>query len=470
MLTTPAPRPPLIPLADVELLDVAGTMKLHARYINSVFPRSAEPFGLLRRYVRAEGMYLWDDVGERYLDFFNSFGCLNLGHNHPRVVAALHAALDRGGPMIHQLSPSPYESVLAHNLAALLPPSLTFSYLQSSGSEAVEAAIKLARIATGRTTIVAASNSYHGRTLGALTLTGMPAYRESFKPLLTDVEHVPYGDSAALERCLTRGGVAALFLEPIQGQGGVLVPPDDYLQWARELCTRHGTLLVFDEVQTGFGRTGRLFAFEHSGAVPDILLTSKSIGGGIMPLSAITTSEQIWTKAYGTLKRFVLHGSTFSGNTLACVAGIAAIETIVEEQLAERAAEQGKYFFARLAELKARHRCIKELRGRGLMIGIVFDLASWNPLSGVSHKVIDAISPKIVTAYLASRLLNEHRIIVPPSLTKEYLLRVYPVLAITRAEIDIFVDALDQVCSTIGAYDRVLRQVVPRLMRYQMRT
>jgi putrescine aminotransferase len=278
---------------------------------------------------------------------------------------------------------------------------------------------------------------------------------------------LPYADAGAIERRLTRGDVAALVLEPIQGQGGVHVPPDDYLRRARELCSRHGTLLVFDEVQTGFGRTGRLFAFEHSRTVPDVLLTSKSLGGGLMPISAITTSERVWTKAYGTLKRFVLHGSTFSGNTLACVAGLAALEAIVEERLAERAAEQGNYFFTRLAELKARHQCIKEVRGRGLMIGIVFDLASWNPLSGLSHLLIDAISPKIVTAYLASRLLNEHRIIVPPSLTDEYLLRVYPVLAVTRDQIDYFVDAMDQICFSIGRYDQVLMEVVPRLVRSQ---
>lgn len=459
-----------IPLTEVAAFTARRTMDLHAAHINSIFPRSAEPLKLLRRYVRAEGMYLWDDDGARYHDFFNGFGCLNLGHNHPRVTAALRDALDASLPMIHQLSPSPYEAALAHNLAALLPPELSVSYFQNSGSEAVEAAIKLARIATGRRAVVSAINAYHGRTLGALSLTGMPHYSRPFEPLLPEAEQLPFGDAAAIERRLARGDVAALFLEPIQGQGGVHVPDDSYLTRARELCSRHGTLLVFDEVQTGFGRTGRLFAFEHAGAVPDVLLTSKSLGGGLMPLSAITTSERVWTKAYGTLKRFVLHGSTFSGNTLACVAGLAALEAIVEERLAERAAEQGQYFFSRLAELKTRHPCIKEVRGRGLMIGIIFDLGSWNPLSGLSHVLIDAISPKIVTAYLASRLLNEHRIIVPPSLTDEYLLRVYPVLAITRDQIDYFVDALDQVCGSIGRYDQVLLDVVPRLIRSQARS
>ncbi|HET7699073.1 MAG TPA: aspartate aminotransferase family protein [Vicinamibacterales bacterium] len=456
-----------IPLAEVAALSARRTTDLHAAHINSIFPRSAEPLKLLRRYVRAEGMYLWDDAGERYHDFFNGFGCLNLGHNHPRVVAALREALDGSLPMIHQLSPSAYEAALAHNLAAVLPQELSVSYFQNSGSEAVEAAIKLARLATGRRAIVSTCNAYHGRTLGALSLTGMPQYTQPFEPLLPGAEQLPFGDTSAIERRLARGDVAALVLEPIQGQGGVHVPADSYLTRARELCSRHGTLLVFDEVQTGFGRTGRLFAFEHVGAVPDVLLTSKSLGGGLMPLSAITTSERLWTKAYGTLKRFVLHGSTFSGNTLACVAGLAALEAILEERLPERAAEQGRYFFARLAELKSRHHCIKEVRGRGLMIGIVFDLASWNPLSGLSHVLIDAISPKIVTAYLASRLLNEHRIIVPPSLTDEYLLRVYPVLAVTRQQIDYFVEALDQICASVGRYDQVLLDVVPRLVRSQ---
>jgi putrescine aminotransferase len=369
--------------------------------------------------------------------------------------------------MIHQLSPSAYSSVLAHNLAALLPRPLEVSYFMNSGSEAVEAALKLARMATGRRSLLAAKNSYHGRTAGALSLTGMEHYRTPFEPLLRDVERIPFNDEEALESALSTGRYAAIFLEPVQGQGGVNVPADSYLPRARQLCSRYGTLLVIDEVQTGFGRTGRMFAFEHSGIVPDIVVTSKSLGGGVMPLSACTTSRELWNKAYGTLKRFVLHSSTFSGNTMACIAGLAAIETIVEEGLLENCTAQGEYFLQRLHELRRRYPVIAEVRGRGLMIGLVFDLSCGNPVDGLSHTLIDAISPKIVTAYLASRLLNGHGILVPPSLTEEYLLRVYPPLTVQREDIDYFIDALGQLCASLGGYTEILQSVLPSLVKYR---
>jgi putrescine aminotransferase len=458
----------LISCAEAASLTREATTELYGEHINSIYAQTAEPFGLLRRYVRAEGLFLWDDRGRRYYDFFNGFGCLNLGHNHPHVIGALQNALAAGVPMIHQLSPSPYESALAHNLAALLPGDLSVSYFQNSGSEAVEAAVKLARLSTGRTAIVCADNAYHGRTLGALTLTGMAAYRTPFEPLLPHVDRVPYDDDRALEARLAKGDVAALVIEPIQGQGGVRVPRDQYLRLARELCTKYGTLLVLDEVQTGMGRTGTLFAFEHAGAIPDVLLSSKSLGGGVMPISACTTTPAIWNRAYGTLKNFVLHSSTFSGNALACVAGLAALDTLIEERLVENCAAQGAYFLDRLSTLRSKHQAIREVRGRGLMIGIVFDLSTWNPLARLSHTVIDAISPKIVTAYIASRLLNDHGIIVPPTLTHEHLVRVYPPLTVDREAIDYFVEALDAVCASLGGYQHVLASVTPKLLKYQL--
>jgi putrescine aminotransferase len=462
------PSRSLIPLREVGALGKDRTLELYTRHINSVFGQSAGPFGLIRNYTRAEGIFLWDDSGRKYFDFFNSFGCLNLGHNHPAVVGAVQQALNASVPMIHQLSPSPFASALAYNLSTLLPEQLSVSYFMNSGSEAVEAAIKLARIATGRKRLLAAQNSYHGRTLGALTLTGMEQYRKPFEPLLAHVELLPWDDTAAMEKALRPGDVAALFLEPIQGQGGVRVPGAEYLRTARKLCDKHGALLVLDEVQTGFGRTGAMFAFEHSGICPDVLLTSKSLGGGLMPLSACTTTSRIWGRAYGSLKKFVLHSSTFSGNTLACVAGLAAIETIVNERLVEKAAESGAYFFSRLNALAKKHPVIKEIRGRGLMIGIVFDLSDGTAFGSMSRTAIEAISPKIVTAWLASRLLSEYAILVPPSLTEEHFLRIYPPLGVSPEHIDYFVDSLDHLCGSLGGYQKILREVTPLLARYGM--
>ncbi|HYU53213.1 MAG TPA: aspartate aminotransferase family protein [Gemmatimonadaceae bacterium] len=442
-------------------------LNLYARHINSVFVWSVAPLKLARQYVRAEGIHLWDRDGQKYYDFFSGFGCLNLGHNHPDVVQALRSALEHRIPLIHQLVPSSLEAALAHNLAALLPSPLEVSYFVSSGSEAIEASLKLARAFTRRECVLSMHRGYHGSTMGALTLTGSSAYRVPFRPLLPGVEYVPFGDTQRLADALKSERYAAVYIEPIQGQGGVNVPPPGYLQNARALCTRYGTLLVLDEVQTGMGRTGAMFAFDHDGIVPDILILAKSLGGGVMPLGACITSQRIWQKVYGSLKTFQLHGSTFSGNGLACVAGLATISTLIRDKLCEASRQRGERLMSDLSRLKTRHKVIAEVRGRGLMIGVTLDLSSLNPINALSHLVLKAISAKAVTAFVASRMLNDYQIIVPPSLTDEYLLRVFPPLTATDDDLLYFIQSFDELCGSLETYSDVLRETVLKFARHR---
>jgi putrescine aminotransferase len=443
-------------------------LDLYAKHVNHVFVESLEPLRLSRRYVAAKGIHLWDEKGDKYYDFFNGFGCLNLGHNHPKIVAALRRAIDLEWPMVHQMVPSRFEAALAASLTSLLPKPLQVCYFQSSGSEAIDASIKIARGATGRQHLLAADNAYHGMTIGALSLTGIGQYGRPFEPLMPLVDRVPFGDAAAAEKALGTGKYAALFLEPILGQGGITVAPDGYLERVRAACDRFGTLLVLDEVQTGMGRTGKMFAFEHHCITPDVLVLSKSLGGGMMPLSAYVTTKAIWDRVFGSLRTFQLHESTFSGNTLACVAGLATITTLVEENLCAHCAAQGANFEAGLRRLMARNKIVAEVRGRGLMIGVRLDLEAGSLLSGASKQILGPLASKMVTAHVASRLLNEFNVIIGPSLTDECVLRLFPPLNVTSDEIDYFLSAFDAVCGSLGTYSQVFRTIAPHFVRQFM--
>jgi len=440
-------------------------LDLYAKHINSFFVETVVPLQLVRKYVRAQGIYLWDDEGNKYYDFFNSYGCLNLGHNHPGIMSALQQALEQQIPMMHQLVPSPLAAALAYNLAALLPDPLAVAYFQNSGSEAVEASIKLARNYTGRKYLLAAEDSYHGMTLGALSLTGLSNYRVPFEPLLPFVEHIPFGDIEPLEKALKTKKYAAVYLEPIQGRGGINVPPEDYLPEVGKLCNRYGTLLVLDEVQTGMGRTGKMFAFEHYNIVPGILIISKSLGGGVMPISACITSKKIWRSVYGSLKKFLLHSSTFSGNSLACVSGLATISIMTGEKTCENCSRQGRYFIAELLRLKEKYKVISEIKGKGLMIGINFDFSSRDPLNNLTKHLSKAVSAKVVTSYIASRLLNEYNIIVPASLTDKNIIRVFPPLNVTKDEIDYFIASFDSLCASLGSYSHILKETAIKFLK-----
>lgn len=415
---------------------------LHKNYGNSALATLLGLVNFDRQFVRAAGTRIWDSDGEEFLDFVGAFGAMNLGHNHPRVMETLDKVRE-----MPNLVPSSLPTMLAallHNLAVITPGRLKRSFHCNSGTEAVEGALKLARAATGRTGFIYCHNSFHGKTFGSLSVTGREKYRKIFEPLLPGCVEVPFGDAGALGKALKEHRPAAFIVEPIQGEGGVIVPPPGYLAEAARLCREHGTLFIADEVQTGFGRTGTMFACQVENVEPDIMCLSKSLGGGVEPIGALITTDDIWHKAYGSIEKALLHTSTFSGNTRAAAAAVAAIEVLVKEDLPARAAENGAYFMSGLLELQKKYPLIKEVRGRGLLIGVEFTKPG-----GFADKLTLGMASKLSDEYLASmvagKLLNKHHILTVYTLNNPNVIRLEPPLIVTREEIDRVLNALDDI-------------------------
>lgn len=415
---------------------------LHKNYGNSSLVTLMGLLNFDRQFVRAEGTRVWDSDGTAYLDFLGGYGSLNIGHNHPRVIEAIERV--RQIPNILPASLPTFAGALLHNLAVITPGRLKRSFLCNSGAEAVEGALKMARAATGRKAFIYCQNSFHGKSYGALSVTGREKYRKSFEPLLPECVEVPFGDNKALRQALKSHQAAAFIVEPIQGEGGVNLPPDGYLATAARDCRENGTLFIADEIQTGFGRTGKMFACQHDNVEPDIMCLAKSLGGGIMPIGAFITTEEIWQKAYGTIEKATLHTSTFSGNTWAAAAGIAAIEVLLDEELDVAAAQNGSYFISGLRELQNKYSLIKEVRGRGLLIGL-----ECNQLGGLTNKATLGLATKLSNEYLGSmvagELLNRHHIITAYTLNNPNVIRLEPPLTVTREDVDYVLNALDSV-------------------------
>lgn len=318
--------------------------------------------------VSAQGCIVRDSRGREFLDCLGGYGTMSVGYSHPRVVNAVREQLERQAFGSRALF-SAAQTKLAKKLAEIAPGDLQFTFFCNSGAEAAEAAIKLARLKTGRTKLVSATGSFHGKTMGALSISGRDRYKTPFAPLIPDCVNVPFGDIEAL-----RGAVdertAALLLEPIQGEGGIIVPPDGYLKAAREICDQNGALLVFDEVQTGLGRTGKMWGADWEGVAPDMMLLAKALSGGCVPIGAVLGTPSVWEV---WTENPLIHSSTFGGNPLACAAGFAAIETVETENLVARSQEQGEKLRAAFRGTQDKHPgFVKEVRGRGLMIGIEF--------------------------------------------------------------------------------------------------
>ncbi len=360
-----------------------------------------------------------DVRGREYIDCLGGFGIFNLGHRHPKVVAAVRAQLGRQALHSQDLL-DPLRAMLAKTLALVTPGDLAFSFFCNSGTEAVEAALKLARAYDPRKpTIVVATRGFHGKSFGSLSASGKAAFRVPFGAMLPGFKHVPFNDVAALvdvlSTCHSTGeDVGAVLLEPIQGEGGVIIPSDDYLPAVRRLCDEYHALLIFDEVQTGMGRTGRMFACEHYGVQPDILCLAKALGGGVMPIGATIATEAVFSSLFDNP---FLHTTTFGGNPLACAAALATIDTLIEERLPERAAEMGEYMLAGLRRAVRGHEdLVLDVRGKGLLIALEF--------------ASDAVG------FAASKYLFERGVLVAGTLVNALTVRVEPPLTIERAQAD----------------------------------
>jgi putrescine aminotransferase len=405
--------------ADIQRMLAAPPGEVRAAYAGHINPKLAQASGLFgggRDFVRADGLELWDAEGRAYLDFLAGYGATPLGHNHPDVRAAIEAVLRAQVPHFLLISPQPLAAALGQRLAQLVPGGLEICTLAGSGSEAVEAGLKLSRLVTRRPRFVSADGSYHGTTLGALSITGSRRHR------------APFGDAGAIERDLRRRDVAAVVLEPVQGEGGIRPAPAGYLAEVRRLCTRYGTLLVLDEAQTGLGRCGRMFACEEDGVEPDILILAKGLSGGLAPVAAMLTRRQWWMRAYGTLERYDLHCSTFGGGPIACAAALATLAVLQRDELPARAAELGQYLGAKVQEVTAGHPLIREVRGRGLLWGIELDASA-------------GITADLLGQWLVVGLL-ERGIVTQVCADATNVVRLQPPLVVTRAAIDSLAQAL----------------------------
>lgn len=401
-----------------------------------------------RQYVRAAGASLWDAEGNEYLDFVGGYGAVNLGHNHPRLLEAIHRVEQY--PKIMQTAVQQLPAALAANLANLAPGNLTRVFFCNSGAESVEGALKLARASTGRTRFIYCQNSFHGKSFGALSVTGRAKYQKPFAPLLSDCVAVPFGDLDALKKELADGKAAAFIVEPIQGEAGIIIPPPGYLAAARQLCADYKTLFIADEVQTGLGRTGTIFACEAENVVPDVLCLAKSLGGGVMPAGAYITTDEHWKKAYGTLEKALLHTSTFGGywgNGFACAVGITTLQVLVEENLAAQAREKGEYFMAKLRTLKNKYPLVKDVRGRGLLIGMELADAGGGLVKKLSFGALDKLADEYLGTLVTMDLIVNHRVATIYTLNNPNVIRLEPPLVVTREQIDRAFDALENVLS-----------------------
>jgi ornithine--oxo-acid transaminase len=424
---------------------------LYARTINPQFMRVLKTIGFDRVWARAEGQYLYDEDGTRFLDLLGGFGMFNVGRNNPRVRAALVEALELETPGSVQLGVSLLPGLLAEELLRRTPDRLARVLFTNSGTEAVEAALKLGRATTGRSRVVSTVHGFHGLTLGSLSANGGAYFVERFGPLLPGFSQVPFGDLHALERELRTEEVAVFLLEPIQGHG-VYLPPPGYLAAAQELCRRYGALFAVDEVQTGFGRTGKLFAFEHWGLEPDLVTVAKSLSGGYVPIGALLMAQHVYDGVFDSLEHSVSHGSTFAPNDLAMAAGLATLRELDDAQLIERAAHLGELLLERTQPLVEAHEVVREVRGLGLMWAMEFA----EPESGsLSWRVLERMQTGLFAQLVIVPLFTKHHVLSQVAGHDLPVLKGLPPLVVSEQDIDDFVTALDDVIAKAGRPTRI---------------
>lgn len=413
-----------------ELYDEVATN--YRRYVNPALARVMKLSGSVVE-VRAQGTTIWDHNGKAYLDFAGGYGVFTLGHRHPRVIAAVQAQLELM-PLSGKTMFNPLLGRLAKRLAEMTPGDLEISFVANSGTEAVEGALKLARAATLRPMIVSTEGAYHGKTLGALSVSGREVFRAPFAPLLPGVVHISFDDLAAAEAVFTEQGdaIAAMIVEPIQGEGGVIVPKPGYLRGLRRLCDQYGALLIFDEVQTGLGRCGLRFACEAEDVAPDIMMLAKGLSGGVMPVGAYIATAKAWNAAYKHAP--LLHTSTFGGNELACAAALEALAVLDEEGLVKNAAQRGEQLLAGLTAIADAHpQLIQAVRGRGLLVGVELTHEGYG----------GTIIPEML----------KHGVTVAWTLNQQRVIRMEPPLIVSHAEITQCLVAFDAALTT--AYERL---------------
>jgi ornithine--oxo-acid transaminase len=448
----PIDKPDLLSVAEAKSMSLPRMTELFTNHLNPGQLHFMKLLGFHKvKIERAEGMYYYDQNGRAILDFFGGFGSLAFGHNHPRILEARIEFQEEKRQEIAIAFMSQYATALAHNLAACSPGDLDMVFLGSSGSEAMEAAIKVAERAAGpkKPKIVYAENSFHGKTKGVLSITDGQLYRSEFK-LVDNTVRVPFGDIDAIENAFRSDPeIGVVVLETIQGGAGIVQAPAEYWQKLRSLCDRHGVLWVADEVQCGFGRSGRFYAFEHAGVIPDVTALAKSLGGGKAAVGAMIARREVYMKAYGTPKTAMIHAmATFGGIGEACVTAIEATNILYDEHLIDNAGTIGAYLLEQLDSLKTKYPAlIKDVRGKGLMVGLEFHDFS-NTVPVVLRPILAMLDDKLkgsLPGFIGSHLLHDHGVLVAFTEYNRNVVRLEPPLICSRENVDQFISALDEV-------------------------
>jgi ornithine--oxo-acid transaminase len=413
-------------------------LDLSARTINPQFARVLKTIGFDRTWARAEGAYLFDADGNRFLDMLGGFGMYNVGRNNPRIRAALVEALSLDTPGMLAMGTTLLPGLLAEELIGIAGGRIERCLFTSTGTEAVEAALKLGRAATRRTRVVSCDHGFHGLTLGALSANGCPEFTDRFQPLLPGFSRVPFGDLAALETELQREDVAVFLVEPVQGKG-VHLPPAGYLEGAQELCRRYGTLFAVDEVQTGFGRTGRVFAFQHWGLEPDLVPVAKSLSGGYVPVGGLLMSRAVHEAVFDSMEHAVSHGSTFAPNDLGMAAGLATLRELRGQRLVEESARRGNLLLDLTQPLVDEFDVVSDVRGLGLMWAIEF---AEPPSGSRSWRLMERMQKGLFGQLVVGPLFSKHRILTQVAGHNMAVVKVLPPLVLSDADVEEFAGAL----------------------------
>ena len=437
------------------LADRAGEeMALNDRFLNPQMGRILRTLGFDRSWRGGEGAHLIDADGERYLDLFGGYGVFAIGRNHPAAIAAMRDTLAAQTANLPQLGVTLLSGLLAEQLLARAPDSVAAMVPANTGTEAVEAAIKISRAATGRPRVLYAAHAFHGLTLGSLSINGNAEFRDGFGPLLPDCAPVAFGDLDALERELQRGDVAAFVVEPVQGKG-VNIPAADYLPRAQRLCRDAGALFVVDEVQTGIGRTGRFLALEHWRLQPDMICLAKALSGGLVPIGALLVSRSAFDKVFDGMERAVRHGSTFGGNDLAAAAALATLGVLEDEGLIAHAERMGALLLELTRPLVERYEVVRDVRGLGLIWTIEF-----GPPSGrVGQALWEAVERRqagLFSQLITLPLFHEHRILCQVAGHRMNTIKALPALVIEEGEVRRFAAALEQTVAAAERYPTAL--------------
>ena len=417
--------------------------ELHEQHLNNQMVRVLRTIGYDKNYKKAIGQYLYDEDNNEYLDLLSGFGVFAIGRNHPVLINALEETMRSELPNLVQMDVSLLSGLLAEKILATTPDNLNKMFFSNSGTEAVEAAIKFARYTTKRERIVHCEHSFHGLTLGALSLNGEEIFKEGFGPLLPNCNAIPFNDLDALEKTLSSKDVAAFIVEPIQGKG-VNLPSDNYLPEVERLCKKYGTLFVADEIQTGLGRTGKFWAIDHWNVNPDMILMAKALSGGFIPVGAVAMTQKIMDTVFNRMDRAVVHGSTFSKNNMAMAAGLATLHVLENEKLIDNSAKIGEDIINSINKYAGKYEFLKQARGKGLMIAIEFHAPKSLSLKA-AWAMLEKANKGLFCQMITIPLFKEHRILTQVAGHGMNVVKLLPPLNLTQKDRDWIITSFDQV-------------------------